>query len=46
MTEEIEAELDKLKKERIVSEETAAVYLSQVRKLLGEDKDKDLQKED
>jgi hypothetical protein len=46
MAEELEAELDKLMKEKIVSEETAAVYLSQVRKLLKEDKNYDQKKED
>lgn len=46
MAEELEAELDKLMKEKIVSEETAAVYLSQVRKLLEEDKNNDQKRED
>jgi hypothetical protein len=46
MAEELEVELDKLKKDKIVSEETAAVYLSRVRKLLEDDSSEDYSKKD
>ena len=42
---DLESELERLKKAKVVSEETAAVYLSQVRKLLKEDSSESQQEE-
>lgn len=37
MSDEVAQELERLKKEKIVSEQTAALYLSDLRKILNEE---------
>lgn len=37
MSDEVEQELERLKREKVVSEQTAALYLSDLRKVLDEE---------
>lgn len=45
VSEEIESELSRLKKEKVVSEKTAELYLSHIRKLLNDESQEGLPEE-
>jgi hypothetical protein len=46
MSDEVEQELERLKREKVVSEQTAALYLSDLRKVLDEESEARGNKED